>query len=170
MTPQEVETLLQQEGSAAVGFSDVATAEQGRETRTQLLGEVLASIQMQWYQSAFELDGLAEKVADGSRDGEFLKTLRRFRVPFLRFCALVGDGSVQCSDWWIGLTNTVAEAWRLPLGDAGIVDFFLSVISVEKIPLPLKIHALRLIGNSCADTGKALVLSITVIWRFDDGR
>jgi hypothetical protein len=67
MTPQEVEALLQQEGSAAPSFPAEA-----RQSRALLLGEVLASIQMQWYQSPFELDALAEKVADGSRDGEFV--------------------------------------------------------------------------------------------------
>ncbi|KAF9873432.1 GTP binding protein [Colletotrichum karsti] len=51
----------------------------------------------------------------------------------------LGDGSRDAS-------------WRLPLGDSGIVDFFLTVIVTPDLRPALKKHSLRLIGNSCADT------------------
>lgn len=43
-------------------------------------------------------------------------------------------------------------AWRLPYGDSGILEFFLSILADGDIGQTLHIHALRLIGNSCADT------------------
>ncbi|KAK1981834.1 GTP binding protein [Colletotrichum cereale] len=53
----------------------------------------------------------------------------------------LGDGSRDAS-------------WRLPLGDSGILTFFLSIIisSPHGLRPALQRHVLRLIGNSCADT------------------
>ena len=42
------------------------------------------------------------------------------------------------------------------MGDSGILEFFLGIIEMDGISQPLKIHALRLIGNTCADTGSWL--------------
>ncbi|KAH8430337.1 putative GTP binding protein [Aspergillus melleus] len=43
--------------------------------------------------------------------------------------------------------------WRLPFGQAGILDFFLGcVASKENADVVLLLHSLRLIGNCCADT------------------
>ncbi|KAK3942673.1 hypothetical protein QBC46DRAFT_425822 [Diplogelasinospora grovesii] len=43
-------------------------------------------------------------------------------------------------------------SWRLPIGDSGLLSLFLTIIpSVEGLRQPLKIHALRIIGNSSAD-------------------
>ncbi|KAI9050993.1 hypothetical protein LZ554_005103 [Drepanopeziza brunnea f. sp. 'monogermtubi'] len=42
--------------------------------------------------------------------------------------------------------------WRIPLGDSGILNFFLEKLSGHTLRHTLKIHVLRLIGNSCADT------------------
>lgn len=39
------------------------------------------------------------------------------------------------------------------MGDAGILDFFLDILTVQGIEQILLIQILRLIGNSCADTG-----------------
>lgn len=50
---------------------------------------------------------------------------------------------------------TVLAKWRVPLGDSGILKFFLQVLSTHELQTDLKIQILRLIGNSCADTGKA---------------
>lgn len=44
--------------------------------------------------------------------------------------------------------------WRIPLGDSGVLNFFLEIFSGHVLRHTLKIHVLRLIGNSCADTGK----------------
>lgn len=43
-------------------------------------------------------------------------------------------------------------AWRLPLGESGILDFFLTLLAEDNLREGLQIHALRLTGNSCADT------------------
>ncbi|KAE8326087.1 armadillo-type protein [Aspergillus sergii] len=43
--------------------------------------------------------------------------------------------------------------WRLPYGQSGVLTFFLQLIaSKEDVGTDLLLHALRLIGNSCADT------------------
>ncbi|EFW18006.1 hypothetical protein D8B26_004688 [Coccidioides posadasii str. Silveira] len=42
--------------------------------------------------------------------------------------------------------------WRLPYGTSGILDFYLRVISTQGVDDDILLHALRLIGNSCADT------------------
>ncbi|KAJ5929669.1 hypothetical protein N7454_006619 [Penicillium verhagenii] len=44
-------------------------------------------------------------------------------------------------------------SWRAPIGQSGILKFFLEVISSrEEIERGLLLHSLRLVGNSCADT------------------
>ncbi|KAK0616763.1 hypothetical protein B0T14DRAFT_546876 [Immersiella caudata] len=52
-------------------------------------------------------------------------------------------------------------SWRLPVGDSGLLNFFLStVISSEGLTVPLKKQSLRVIGNACAecDENKARVV------------
>ncbi|KIH89390.1 GTP-binding protein [Sporothrix brasiliensis 5110] len=51
---------------------------------------------------------------------------------------ILGDGSRDAS-------------WRIPIGESGLLDFFLGILSVDGLRQSLKIHTLRLIGNSCAD-------------------
>ncbi|KAI0999634.1 hypothetical protein K3495_g8563 [Podosphaera aphanis] len=41
--------------------------------------------------------------------------------------------------------------WRIPIGESGILNFFLEVIGYQEITHDLKVQTLRLIGNSCAD-------------------
>ncbi|PHH89335.1 hypothetical protein CDD83_6234 [Cordyceps sp. RAO-2017] len=43
-------------------------------------------------------------------------------------------------------------AWRLPLGESGILDFFAGVLCEDELSRGVHVHALRLVGNSCADT------------------
>ncbi|KPM34383.1 hypothetical protein AK830_g12191 [Neonectria ditissima] len=43
-------------------------------------------------------------------------------------------------------------AWRLPYGDSGILNFFLEILAAEGVSHGIKVHALRIVGNSCADT------------------
>ncbi|KAG6232103.1 hypothetical protein E4U26_005977 [Claviceps purpurea] len=45
-------------------------------------------------------------------------------------------------------------AWRLPYGDAGILEFFVALLAEGHLRQKLHIHALRLIGNACADTNE----------------
>ncbi|KAL1865308.1 hypothetical protein Daus18300_007198 [Diaporthe australafricana] len=42
--------------------------------------------------------------------------------------------------------------WRLPIGESGLLDFFLGILPTPDLRPRLRTHALRLIGNSCADT------------------
>ena len=51
------------------------------------------------------------------------------------------------------LSNEGAAAWRIPYGQAGVLNFFLGVVSANNIEHDLMLHTLRLIGNTCADTG-----------------
>ncbi|TDZ34339.1 hypothetical protein CTRI78_v011611 [Colletotrichum trifolii] len=51
----------------------------------------------------------------------------------------LGDGSRDAS-------------WRLPYGESGIFDFFLTIITTPSLRPAVKKHTLRLIANSCADT------------------
>ncbi|KAH8179123.1 Armadillo [Sarocladium implicatum] len=81
-----------------------------------------------------------------------------------RRAELLGDTLATCQTLWSsgsGELDLVAEnlgngsrdiAWRLPFGDSKILDFFLGALTVEGLRHQLQIHALRLIGNSCADT------------------
>ncbi|GJD01277.1 GTP binding protein [Colletotrichum higginsianum] len=86
-----------------------------------------------WNVGSEELDAVAEKLGDGSRDGEeFLRVIQEKKR--------VADISAVAS-------------WRRPLGDSGILDFFLSIVATQGLRPDLKKHMLRLIGNSCADTG-----------------
>ncbi|KAJ5389348.1 uncharacterized protein N7496_000416 [Penicillium cataractarum] len=46
-------------------------------------------------------------------------------------------------------------SWRGPIGQSGILKFFLEVISSKKdVDVKLLLHSLRLVGNSCADTNE----------------
>lgn len=40
------------------------------------------------------------------------------------------------------------------MGESGILDSFLPILATEGVQEPLMVHVLRLVGNSCADTGK----------------
>ncbi|OLN97800.1 Rap1 GTPase-GDP dissociation stimulator 1 [Colletotrichum chlorophyti] len=108
LKPDEIANLL----SSASAWNDPGSEDESRTDRTKLLGDVLYTAQQLWYAGNEEIDAVAEKVGDGSRDA----------------------------------------SWRLPLGDSGILDFFLSIITADGLRTALKRHTLRLIGNSCADT------------------
>ncbi|KAM3086807.1 hypothetical protein ACMFMG_000929 [Clarireedia jacksonii] len=42
--------------------------------------------------------------------------------------------------------------WRVPLGDSGVLGFFLGISITQALRHSFKLQILRLIGNSCADT------------------
>ncbi|WEW59391.1 hypothetical protein PRK78_004862 [Emydomyces testavorans] len=42
--------------------------------------------------------------------------------------------------------------WRLPYGKTGVLDLYLRIIATRDVEDDILLHALRLIGNSCADT------------------
>ncbi|ELQ35209.1 hypothetical protein M0657_007654 [Pyricularia oryzae] len=49
-------------------------------------------------------------------------------------------------------TGSRDASWRIPIGDSGILDFCLDLLAEPETHQSLKIQALRLAGNSCADT------------------
>ncbi|KAK7931312.1 Rap1 GTPase-GDP dissociation stimulator 1 [Apiospora marii] len=51
----------------------------------------------------------------------------------------IGDGSREV-------------AWRKPLGESGMLDFFLGLVNNDGLRPALVMHTLRIIGNCCADT------------------
>ncbi|KAL3956185.1 hypothetical protein ACCO45_009031 [Purpureocillium lilacinum] len=114
MTPEQLEILLQQYGSnVSQDDYDEASEPVGvREDRAARLAPVLRICQEAWASRSDELDLLAQKLGDGSRD----------------------------------------VAWRVPLGQSGILDLFLEILAEDGLSQGLKVHSLRLIGNSCADT------------------
>lgn len=72
MTPQEIAALLQQHGSNRKPNDSHEPSEQpdSRLERTELLSDVLASCKDAWSTKSEQLDLIAEKLGDGSRDGE----------------------------------------------------------------------------------------------------
>lgn len=55
---------------------------------------------------------------------------------------------------WEHVTDIYTAKWRIPIGDSGILNFFLEIFSGHDLRHVLRIHILRVIGNSCADTGQ----------------
>ncbi|TLD34303.1 hypothetical protein PspLS_00080 [Pyricularia sp. CBS 133598] len=49
-------------------------------------------------------------------------------------------------------TGSRDASWRIPIGDSGILDFCLDLLAEPETHQSLRIQALRLVGNSCADT------------------
>jgi hypothetical protein len=47
--------------------------------------------------------------------------------------------------------NTFLEAWRLPLGESGILSFFHDLFPKTSDEPELRLNVLRIIANSCAD-------------------
>ena len=52
------------------------------------------------------------------------------------------------------ISDILPASWRDAFGQAGLLNFASGVLTAEGASDDLKIQALRLIGNSCADTGK----------------
>jgi hypothetical protein len=106
----------------------------GKDDRTAQLKEVFVGLQKE---SEDSLAVVVEKLADGARDGEFHRMVR--------------------GGYYTAETESFTSAsWRLPLGESGLLEFVLSAVPVKKGPQhPLNKQALRLVGNVCADCGKA---------------
>lgn len=78
MTPREVAVLLQEHGSSRerVEADSASELDSLLQERTDLLAAVLSSCKHLWSTKSEELDSIAEKLGDGSRDGEFFFKLR----------------------------------------------------------------------------------------------
>lgn len=64
---------------------------------------------------------------------------------------MVSDRTARRAETEEALTQ--AASWRTSLGESGILGFVVGAVKNPESPKPLKIHSLRLIGNSVADTG-----------------
>ncbi|KYK60246.1 hypothetical protein DCS_01383 [Drechmeria coniospora] len=126
MTPQDIEALLQQHGSGQSQdeYDDSLETESVREHRVAFLSPVLNLCQVLLSAKSSELEIIAQKLGDGSRD----------------------------------------VAWRLPFGRSGILEFFLEALADQGLSKGLRVHSLRIVGNSCADTDENRERTV------DDGR
>lgn len=52
-----------------------------------------------------------------------------------------------------GCADIVEEGWRLPFGETGILDVVMNIIASPGIDDDLAKQSLRIVGNSCIDTG-----------------
>ena len=74
-------------------------------------------------------------------------------VDDTKFAVMVNDTS-KCLHNVVSFgTDAFSAKWRIPIGDSGVLNFFLETLSAHTLRHTLKIHVLRLIGNACADTG-----------------
>lgn len=71
MNVEDIAALLQREGSALSPDEYDETPQPGgaRQRRTELLKNVLDACQEAWNSKSAQIDLIAEKLADGSRDG-----------------------------------------------------------------------------------------------------
>lgn len=83
---------------------------------------------------------LAQRVAQLSQVLITCQQLQALGSPDLGLIAeKIGDGSRDVS-------------WRIPLGQSGLLDFFIGICCTDGLRQALAIHTLRIVGNSCADT------------------
>lgn len=73
MTPQEIAALLQEHGGSrdVEDVDEVTKIDDSHQKRTNLLSDVLATCKEAWTSNSIDIEAIAEKLADGSRDGEF---------------------------------------------------------------------------------------------------
>lgn len=72
MGPEDVAVLLQKEGSGVPqdSYDEANEPADARQKRAGLLSEVLTTCYQLWESQSPELDLVAQKLGDGSRDGE----------------------------------------------------------------------------------------------------
>ncbi|KAJ1337944.1 importin subunit alpha-6/7 [Microdochium nivale] len=94
-------------------------------------------------------------VAAGDEAGEAASSLAAQLQPVLdSLRELWESGSLRLDEAAQAVANgSRNESWRKPLGESGILDFFLSLLATEQALRPaLLLQILRLMGNACADT------------------
>ncbi len=140
LQPRDVEAIFQESSPQTAPTSasneageELAVTEEEEAARTGKLREVLTTCQDSWSSGSEDLSLVAEKIGDGARNCEC----------WLRLPA------------WVTTNIDRTAVWRLPLGESGVLDFFIGLLAREDLRQPLKVQALRIIGNSCADTGRA---------------
>lgn len=95
--------------------------------------KVLSILDQLWSANSEFLSQAAEKLANRSRDRESVSACHHENISYLRFLA----------------------SWRAPYGQSGVLKFFLEIIASQgELDNGLLLHSLRIVGNSCADTGK----------------
>ncbi|ROW03312.1 hypothetical protein VSDG_01559 [Cytospora chrysosperma] len=83
---------------------------------------------------------------------------RNYRIAHLRAVLLEAHNAwVSGSDDLDRIAEKLGDGsrhalWRSPIGASGILNFFLGILPTPGLRPLLRSHALRLIGNSCADT------------------
>ena len=72
MKAEEVEALLAKEGSGLTPdeFDEATESTDSQQHRTKLLAPVLSTCQKLWEDGSEDLDLIAQKLGDGSRDGK----------------------------------------------------------------------------------------------------
>jgi hypothetical protein len=72
MSPEDLAALLQKEGSGVSqdAYDEANEPADARQRRTDLLAQVLTTCYQLWESQSTELDFIAQKLGDGSRDGE----------------------------------------------------------------------------------------------------
>lgn len=73
MNAEDVAALLSREGSGLTPeeFDEVTETDDTQQHRTRLLSPVLSACQQLWEDGSEDLDLIAEKLGDGSRDGQY---------------------------------------------------------------------------------------------------
>lgn len=100
------------------------------------LQSVLKILNQLWASNSEFLPQAAEVLATGSRERELILLLP----------SLTGMK-----------TDRSLVSWRGPIGNSGILKFFLEVISSKKnVDVKLLYHCLRLVGNTCADMSMSI--------------
>lgn len=70
MSPEDLAELLREEGSGSSEDYDEDQLPPIRQNKTEFLAPVLALCKGLWESQSLDLDFFAEKLGDGSRDGE----------------------------------------------------------------------------------------------------
>jgi hypothetical protein len=125
-----------------------------QQTRTDILRNILPTLFQLWWYCPERMGQSTERLADGCRNSECIS----FLAIDPNFDFWVQGVHVPSFGFVLSriYLTVLLEKWRVPLGNAGILDFYLRIFRVHVLDTNLKIHTLRLIGNACADTGTDL--------------
>ncbi|KAI9755590.1 MAG: hypothetical protein M1835_000804 [Candelina submexicana] len=97
-----------------------------------------------------ELRPVSDTADDDGRFDHRLEALRDVRGTL--------DQMWWCnSDFLVTAAEVLADGsrdpkWRKPFGETGVLYFFLGILGTDRVEDGLMLQALRLVGNSCADT------------------